>query len=259
MRIVVKVGSAVLSKLDGGLDQDSVHRIAAQLAGAHKKNHQVILVSSGAIAAGVGRLSLGDKPKELALKQAAAAVGQLALMEAYEKAFSRFGIIPAQLLLTRDDLTHRAQWLNVRHTLLELLKLRVIPIINENDSVATEEIRFGDNDLLSAILATKVEADRLILLSDVDGLFQLDKNGRLSDTLITTVPKVTAKFEKQASIQRGSKLSSGGMIAKITAAKLATSKGIETWIGSGRKPDVVTRILTGQTGFATRFQGRPRK
>jgi glutamate 5-kinase len=249
------VGTAILSKKNGGLNNASVKNLVAQLAALHKNGHDVVLVSSGAIAAGVGRLHLSGKPKDLGLKQAAAAVGQLALMEAYESAFKRFRITPAQVLLTRDDLTHRERYQNARKTLNVLLNLRTVPIINENDTVATEEIKFGDNDSLSAFVAVTLKAHKLILLSDVDGLFELGKNGELTDRQIYHVRDV-ARVEKQVSKTKGSKLSTGGMAAKLMAAKRATSAGVETWIGSGRKPNILAKILAGAPNVATRFQAR---
>ncbi|MCG3204222.1 MAG: Glutamate 5-kinase [Elusimicrobia bacterium] len=256
MRLVIKTGSATLSKKNGGLDAKAIGRIAKQLAYAHKRGHDVIVVSSGAIAAGVGRLKLKERPKELQAKQATAAVGQVALMHEYEKALSKYGIIPAQLLLTREDLMNRKRYTNVRHTLLHLLSHRTMPIINENDSVSTDEIQFGDNDSLSSIVAVKVRADKLILLSDVPGLFEQDSRGRLTNRVIPLVKRVTASMEKKADINSGSKLSVGGIKTKLAAAKRATSSGIETWIASGTAPDTIEKILNDVTGAGTRFLAR---
>jgi glutamate 5-kinase len=193
----------------------------------------------------------------LQLKQATAAVGQVALMKAYDQTLGRFGIVPAQLLLTRDDLMNRERTLNVRHTLLQLLAYKIIPIINENDSVSTEEIKFGDNDALSALVATKVGADKLILLSDVPGLYEQDENGRLTNRVIATVERVTTSMEKKASAHKGSHLSVGGIVTKLLAAKRATQAGIETWIGSGTAADTVSRILRNEPHAGTRFLARP--
>lgn len=259
MRLVVKTGSSVLSNAEGGLDRSAIGRLAKQLGQAHHQGHEVILVSSGAIAAGAGRFGWKERPTDLALKQAAAAVGQLALMEAYEGAFKKDGLIPAQILLTRDDLTHRQRYLNIRTTLLELLSLKTIPIINENDSVSTEEIQFGDNDTLSAVVATKVEADKLILLSDVKGLFEQDSDGRLSDRLISEVDRVTPELERRLSKHQGSKMSVGGMAAKVMAAKMATAAGIETWIASGREDSVIQQILSGAPQCGTRFLAKAKR
>jgi glutamate 5-kinase len=257
MRLVIKTGSATLSNTHGGLNPTAVARIAKQLAAAHQAGHEVIVVSSGAIAAGIGRLRLRERPRDLQLKQATAAVGQVALMKAYDQTLGRFGIVPAQLLLTRDDLMNRERTLNVRHTLLQLLAYKIIPIINENDSVSTEEIKFGDNDALSALVATKVGADKLILLSDVPGLYEQDENGRLTNRVIATVERVTTSMEKKASAHKGSHLSVGGIVTKLLAAKRATQAGIETWIGSGTAADTVSRILRNEPHAGTRFLARP--
>jgi glutamate 5-kinase len=172
MRLVIKTGSAVLSRPQGGLDRSAVDRVASQLSAVPRQGHQVVLVTSGAIAAGVARLGWKRRPKDLRSKQTAAAVGQLALMEAYEAALSKAKIIPAQLLLTREDLLDKERRSNIQQTLLHLLSLRTIPIINENDSVLIEEIKFGDNDILAATVAVKINADKLILFSDVPGMFE---------------------------------------------------------------------------------------
>lgn len=256
MRLVVKTGSAILSKAKGGLDRASVQRIAAQLSVAHKKGHQVILVTSGAIAAGVARLGWNKRPTELRHKQSAAAVGQVALMEAYEAALSRYKITPAQLLLTREDLANKARNQNIQTTLLDLLKFRTIPIINENDSVSTDEIKFGDNDTLAAIVAIKVRAHKLILLSDVPGLYAQDEKGHLTDLVITTVDRVTPQMERRALTTTGSKMSVGGIITKLRAAKMATAAGVETWLASGYKTDSVTNVLAGKIYAGTRFRAR---
>jgi glutamate 5-kinase len=253
MKLVIKVGSSILSGENGGLKPAAVEALVAQLAKLHKEGHGVVLVSSGAIAAGIGRLGLTERPKDLKHKQAAAAVGQLALMEAYESSFSKFGIVPAQLLLTRDDLTHKERTENARNTLSVLLQMKTVPIINENDSVATEEIQFGDNDSLSAHVAITIKADKLVLLSDVDGFHEMDGQGKLSAKLIYEIPKITAELEKQVAQENHSKLSAGGMAAKLTAAKKATAAGIETWIASGRNPEILLKILAGEQKVATRF------
>lgn len=256
MRLVIKTGSATLSKKNGGLDSSAVARIARQLAKAHNAGHQVIVVSSGAIAAGVGRLGLKERPRDLQLKQATAAVGQVALMKAYEEALARYRIIPAQLLLTREDLNNRRRTLNVRHTLLHLLSHRTIPIINENDSVSTAEIQFGDNDALSAMVATRVGADKLILLSDVPGLYEQDEKGHLTTRVIPVVRHITAAMQKKANGNKGSKMSVGGMVTKLAAAKRATAAGIETWIASGTAENSVECILRGDSNCGTRFLPR---
>lgn len=253
MRIVIKTGSAILSRKDGGLDPAAVGRIAAQLSRAHRDGHQVVVVSSGAVAGGVARLGLTERPTDLAMKQATAAIGQVALMEAYERALSADGILPAQVLLTRDDLVKRERYLNARNTLLQLLALRTIPVINENDTVSTDEMQFGDNDTLSAAVAIKVEADRLILLSDVPGLYRQDGDGALTSDVIRVVEKVTPEMEKRALASKGSRLSVGGIVTKLAAARVATAAGIETWLASGYEKDSISRVLAGDAAAGTRF------
>jgi len=249
MRWVIKIGSAVISKPDGGLDRRSVQRIATQASRLHHKGDEIILVSSGAISAGMGRLGLTERPTDLRLKQTAAAVGQLSLMEAYEEIFTKEKITPAQLLLTRQDLLDHQRYLNIRNTLTNLLSLKTIPIINENDSVSTDEIQFGDNDTLSAIVAIKVEADRLVLLSNVDGLYESISTRKV----ISRVEKITPEMEKFASKQTGSKFSVGGIAAKVQAAKMATAAGIETWITSGFGSQIFESIENGDPQSGTKF------
>ncbi|MCB4756302.1 MAG: glutamate 5-kinase [Elusimicrobia bacterium] len=259
MRLVLKIGSSVLSAPDGRLDPSSLNRFASQLAALHKEGHEVLVVTSGAIAAGVAQFAWKEKPVDLRLKQAAAAVGQAALMNAYQKALSSFQIIPAQVLLTREDFMNRQRYLNVRNTILKLLFLKTIPIINENDCVSTDEIQFGDNDSLSALVATKVEADKLIILSDVQGLLELDGEGRLTTKIIPVVERVTPELERTVVGAKASKMTVGGMTTKLAAAKMATAAGIEVWIASGHEPDAVKNILAGRPGAGTRFVPRPTK
>lgn len=259
MRWVVKTGSAILSRLEGGLDRAAVMRIAAQLIALRQNNHEVILVSSGAVAAGLGRLGIKDRPTDLRLKQSAAAVGQLSLMEAYEEAFSKAGVIPAQILLTREDLLHRERYLNIRTTLMTLLSLGTLPILNENDSVSTDEIQFGDNDTLAAIVAAKVGADRLVLLSDVDGFYEAGTERSSTPTVIPVIERITDQMERAASKTVGSAVSTGGIAAKVKAARTATSAGVETWIASGRRADTLAAIDQNRAGAGTRFAPRPKK
>lgn len=259
MRWVVKVGSAVLSSQDGRLDRDSVGRIVRQLTALHRGGHDVLVVSSGAVAAGVGRLGWTEKPAGLRQKQSAASIGQLALMEAYEEGLTQSQIIPAQILLTRDDLLHRHRYLNIRNTLLDLLALRTIPIINENDTVSTEEIQFGDNDTLSAIVAAKVEADKLVLLSNVGGWFEGQAYSSDSQDFVPVVETITPDMEKRATRTTGSRHSVGGMAAKLQAAKMATAAGVETWICSGYRDGVLESIDKGDPKAGTRFVPKKQK
>lgn len=259
MRLVVKVGSAVLSETNGALNKSTLGQIVGQLHQVRERGHEVLLVSSGAIAAGTERLNKGKITNDLRLKQAAAAVGQLALMEAYENALSKYEIIPAQVLLTREDLNHHERYLNIRNTLLKLLSLNVIPIINENDCVSTEEIQVGDNDTLSAIVAAKVEADKLIILSNVGGLHDLDESGNITDKIISDVETITTSLEKKATKTKGASHTVGGMVTKIRAAKMATSAGIETWIASGHRENILIEILDGVPNVGTRFISQKKK
>ena len=256
MRWVIKTGSAILSKPQGGLNRAAVRRIATQIIRLHRAGHEVILVSSGAVAAGVGRLGWSGRPADLRLKQSAAAVGQLALLEAYEAVFSKEKIIPAQILLTREDLLDRKRYLNIRTTLMTLLSLKTIPILNENDSVSTDEIQFGDNDTLSAIVAAKVEADRLVLLSDVRGVFEPGFEKKRHPAVLAEIDVITRDLERSVSAASGSRMSVGGMVAKIGAAKMATAAGIETWIASGYDRRILEKIESGSPGSGTRFRPR---
>jgi len=248
--LVVKVGTAILSRAEGGLNRPRIRQLAEELAVLQSKGHHVVLVTSGAIGAGMDRFGWKTRPTELRDKQAAAAVGQVALMEAYESAFGAFNIAVGQMLLTRTDLEDRARYLNARNTLAALLERNVVPIINENDTVATEEIQFGDNDQLAAQVAVKVEADTLFLLTDVDGL--LEGFGREAK-LLPEVFQITPEIESLVKGGAGSKKSVGGMGSKITAAKMAMASGVEVWIASGRRAGVIRDILEGK-GLGTRFQ-----
>ena len=257
MRWVVKTGSATLSHSNGRLDYNAVERLVRQIVDVKRRNNEVVLVTSGAIAAGVGRLGLSKRPTELKMKQSAAAIGQVVLMEAYERAFSRFKIVPAQILLIRDDLMNPKRRLNFQHTLHTLLSMNVVPIINENDTVSTDEIQFGDNDRLSALVAVKIKADRLVLLSDVKGFYEVDRLGRLTDRVIPVVKNITRPMLVKASKKQGSSMSVGGISAKLTAAKLATSHGIETWLTSGLDSQSLKKIVQGHPDAGTCFKAKP--
>jgi glutamate 5-kinase len=244
-RFVLKVGSRVLTGKGRVLSQAVFDRLAREVSAARKKGYEVVIVSSGAIAAGMARLSLAEKPRTMPQKQAAAAIGQSALIWNYERAFSFFGEKVAQILLTRDDLSNRNRYLNARNTLLSLLSYGVIPIINENDTVVVEEIKFGDNDNLSALVTNLVNADLLIILSDIDGLYDRDPRLHKSAKLIPLVPKVTAELEKNAS-ETLSPISIGGMVTKLQAARKAALFGIPTVLASGMEEGMVERILLGE-------------
>ncbi|WP_438482030.1 glutamate 5-kinase [Oleiharenicola lentus] len=238
-RIVLKFGSGILASEGGiGLSRKQIARLAREVGALVRAGHECVIVSSGAVAAGLATLDLTSRPKELAAKQACAAVGQSQLMHAYAAEFSRQGIAVAQLLLTYSDLDSRTRHHNARATLTHLLKSGVVPIINENDTVATEELNFGDNDRLSAEVAILIEADTLIILTSVDGL--QDKDGKV-------VPLVK-NFDDVASLVRSDKgaTSTGGMVTKLQAAQLAVKAGIAVHIASGRKAGLVYEIVAGK-------------
>ncbi|MBI2813269.1 MAG: glutamate 5-kinase [Opitutae bacterium] len=239
-RIVLKFGSGILSTRQGvGLSRPQIARLSREVGALVRAGHECVIVSSGAVAAGLATLGLEARPKSLAAKQACAAVGQSQLMHAYASAFARQKLAVAQLLLTHNDLDSRTRHVNARNTLAHLLaRGHVVPIINENDSVAVEELNFGDNDRLSAEVAILIEADLLIILTSVDGL--QDSQGR-------TVPLVE-DFSKVAGLVRSDKghVSTGGMVTKLQAAQLAVKAGIPAVIASGRRPGLIGRIAAGQ-------------
>jgi len=244
-RIVVKVGSGVLSQGGVGLHRPTLQSLAGCLARVQAQEVEPILVSSGAILAGMEALGLTERPRELPLKQAAAAVGQSHLMRAYEEAFQPCGGRVAQILLTQEDLRHRSRYLNARNTLFTLLGLRVIPIVNENDTVAVREIQFGDNDTLSALVAHLVQADLLVILTDTEGVFTADPHRDPSARLIPLVrPQVAiASFCAE---DTGSAASIGGMTSKVRAAHRAAVAGIPTVVAGGRVAESVEAILRGE-------------
>jgi glutamate 5-kinase len=243
-RIVVKIGSNILADDTEGLDAKRISSIASDISALQDKGYEVVVVSSGAIAAGMRKLGLREKPKDVKLKQAAAAVGQSSLMWAYEKGFSGHGKKVAQVLLTRNDLSDRKRYINAKNTLLTLLSFGVVPIINENDTVATDEIKFGDNDHLASLVAGLVEADRLVILSDVEGLYTADPRQSAKARLIECVEEITPEFEQKAG-GAGSIVGTGGMYSKILAAKKAVSYGILVHIISGRKDGLLRSLLDG--------------
>jgi glutamate 5-kinase len=262
-RLVVKVGSGVLSQGSFALETRTIRSLAAQIHACRQAGRQVALVSSGAIVAGVGRLGLTGRPRSIPLKQAAAAIGQGALIRTYEEAFAAHGVKVAQVLLTGDDLRDRARYLNARNTLFTLLDLGVLPIINENDTVAVEEIKFGDNDRLSALVAALMDADLLVILTDTDGLFTADPRRSPKARLIPVVTGDEAKGAYWAGAP-ASATGVGGMASKVEAARLAAASGIPTLVANGMLPDTLTRLLAGEplgTLFlpdVERLQGRKR-
>ncbi|MCK2127993.1 glutamate 5-kinase [Thauera aromatica] len=244
-RLVVKVGSALVTNNGAGLDKDALGAWARQIAALHAEGRQVVLVSSGAIAAGMQRLGWSKRPHEMHQLQAAAAVGQMGLVEAYEKAFSGHGLHTAQILLTHEDLADRTRYLNARSTLTTLLALGVVPIINENDTVVTDEIKFGDNDTLGALVANLIEAEALIILTDQQGLYTADPRSDPAATLISEGRAEDRRYEAMAG-GAGTGISRGGMITKIRAAQRAARSGAHTCIASGRERDPLLRLAAGE-------------
>lgn len=244
--IVVKVGTRVLTREDGQLDSRRIEQLADQVQHVLSTGRKVVLVSSGAVGAGMGRLGLKTRPTDLAQLQAVAAVGQSALIEAYERSFDRHGRHAAQVLLTAEDLEHRLRYLNARNTLVTALEFGAVPIINENDTVAVEELQttFGDNDRLAAIVTNLIRAPLLVLLSDVDGLFDGDPR-QPGSRVISTVDRLDHSIFSLASDRLGG-LGKGGMASKLEAARLATTGGENVIIACGRAPDVLPRIIAGE-------------
>jgi glutamate 5-kinase len=242
-RIVVKLGTGVLTDSRKQPDAGQMQQLAGQIAEQRKAGKEMVIVSSGAVGAGMGVLGYDKRPGDLAELQACAAVGQSRLMASYEKLFDAFGLSVAQILLTHEDLEHHERHLNARNTLVTLLRHGVIPIINENDVVSSTELRFGDNDKLSALVASLLPADLLVILTTVDGLLQ--DFGKANPTTISRVERIDAKLEQ---IARGtdSETAVGGMASKIQAAKIVVRSGIPLVIASGRKKQALARVLAGQ-------------
>ena len=253
-RIVVKVGSGVLTGKDG-LSGSVIGRLTAQISEIKGQGREVVLVSSGAIASGFKKVGLTSRPTNIPEKQACAAVGQAGLMMTYERSFARRGYKVAQLLLTADDLSNRRRYLNARNTMTTLLKWGIIPIVNENDTVVVKEIKFGDNDTLSGMVATLIEADLLINLTDIDGLY--DRDPRLDSTarLLTEVSQVDGRIEDMASRIPGA-LGAGGMHTKVVAARRVTKQGMPCVIANGRRGGILLDILAGRE-VGTLFLPRP--
>ena len=250
-RIVVKVGSSTLTHAQGGLNLRRIDRLAMVLSDIKNSNHEVILVSSGAVAAGAAKLALKKRPQLMKEKQAAASIGQCELMFLYDKMFSQYGQIVSQLLLTKTVLTNEMLRENATNTLSTLLSYGVIPIVNENDSVAVDEIAYGDNDTLSDLTASIIQADLLILLSDIDGLFDDDPTVNPHAELISEVRCIDASVTKLAK-DSGTKVGTGGMITKLQAAQIAMDNHIDMIIANGDNPDILYDILN-DTAHCTKF------
>jgi glutamate 5-kinase len=244
-RIVVKVGSSLVTDEGRGLDAVAIGQWTRQLAALAREGREVVMVSSGAIAEGMKRLGWGTRPKELHELQAAAAVGQMGLAQVYETHLSALGMASAQVLLTHADLADRERYLNARSTLLTLLQLQVIPVINENDTVVNDEIKFGDNDTLGALVANLVEADALVILTDQRGLYTADPRKDASARFVDRAVAGDPELERMAG-GAGSQIGRGGMITKILAARRAAGSGASTVIAWGREPDVLLRLVAGE-------------
>lgn len=256
-RVVVKVGSAVLTT-GKGLNYKVLDNLAEELTFLSKSGHEVILVSSGAVAAGRKKLELNTSSLSLREKQAAAAVGQSSLMRSYEDLFEQRGQKVAQVLLTHDDLSHRDRYLNIRNTMSTLFEWGILPIINENDTVSVKELRFGDNDTLGAMVTNLIDADMLICLTDVDGLYTGNPCNDTAASLVNTIVKVDDKVEKMAGNICGSSLGTGGMRSKILAAKMVSARGGCSFIGPGREPGILRKLFAGEA-VGTFFLPNPEK
>ena len=256
-RVVIKIGSSLVASRESGLSAERIERLASEIADVRAQGREVLVVSSGAVVSGIKKLGLREYPKSLPVKQAAAAVGQSHLMWAYEKAFEPLSLRVAQVLLTHEDLADRRRFLNARHTLTTLIKFGVIPIINENDTVAVEEIRVGDNDTLAAQVAHLVDADLLVILSDVDGLFTVDPRKDPTAMLIPLIQDITADIEQRAGVSASFE-GTGGMATKIRAAKKVGEYGVPTLILNGTHPRLLPDVFSGKQGGSL-FLARERR
>ena len=254
MRIVIKVGTSTLAHSTGMLNIRRVEQLCKVLSDLKNAGNEIVLVSSGAIGMGVGKLGLRERPKDMPSKQAAAAVGQCELMYIYDKLFSEYHHTVAQLLLTGSDIENEQRRKNFHNTLFRLLELGALPILNENDTIATEEIVIGDNDTLAAIIAESVRADLLVLLSDIDGLYTADPHADTDAKLISRVEAITPEILALAG-ESGSCLGTGGMATKLRAAQRVNAAGIDMVIANGADPDILYQIVEGAPA-GTRFIGR---
>ena len=255
-RLVVKVGSSLLIHADGGLNRAWLHTLIADIAALRERGCDVIVVSSGAVALGASLLGVNRRRARLPQLQAAAAAGQVSLVNAYEAGLSDFGIATAQVLLTRSDTENRRRFLNARATLSELLARRIVPIVNENDTVSTDEIRYGDNDRLAARVAQLVMADALILLSDVDGLYESDPRGDPDAVHIADVTRIDGRIRDMAGETR-TDTGSGGMATKVEAAQIATHAGCQTIVTLGSRPHPLEALADGVRHTVFRSEGTP--
>lgn len=244
-RIVIKVGTSTITYANGKRNFSQIDRLAHEISDLQNQGKEMILVTSGAVAVGVDRMGLPGKPKTIPGKQAAAAVGQGVLMHTYEKFFADYGQIVAQVLITKTEAIDRHRYTNTRNTFMELMRQRVIPIVNENDVVALDELKIGDNDNMSALVAGIVDADLVIILSDVDGLYTANPQTHPDAVIVPEVAEITPEIEASAG-GVGSARGTGGMATKIQAAKAATSSGIHLVIASGTEKNAITRVLQGE-------------
>lgn len=244
-RIVVKVGSSTLTYENGALNIRRVEQLIKVLADIKNSGHELVFVSSGAQAVGVGKVGLREKPADMPGKQAVSAIGQCELMYIYDKLFSEYNHVTGQILLTREDVDHTARKENLHNTFTRMLEMKAIPIVNENDPVSTEEIEFGDNDTLSAIVAALVDADLLILLSDIEGLYDSNPRENAQAKLIAQVDQITAEIE-EAATGAGSARGTGGMVTKLSAARIANASGVDMVIMNGAAPKKLYQLLEGQ-------------
>jgi glutamate 5-kinase len=244
-RIVVKIGTSSLSYENGRLNFQRIANLSYVLSALRNKGFEIVLVSSGAIGVGAGRLGMVGRPVELSKKQALAAIGQAELMKIYQKFFEEYNQFVAQVLLTKDIVTIPERHVNAKNTLLRLISMGIIPIINENDTISTYEIEFGDNDTLSADVAQLIDADLLILLSDIDGLYSADPKKEEHAEIIHSVTEITPEIEKLAS-GTGTSFGTGGMITKLSAAKICIDAHIDTVITNGNDPSIIFDILDGK-------------
>ena len=254
MRIVIKLGTSTLTHATGHLNIRRVELLAKVISDIKNAGHQVILVSSGAIGMGVGKLGLRSRPSDIPTKQAAAAVGQCELMYTYDKLFSDYNHTVAQLLITGDDVANQTRHNNFRNTLHRLLELEAIPILNENDTVATDEIVIGDNDTLAAIVAESIDADKLVLLSDIDGLYTADPHKDPNARLLSFVAEITDDIRALGGGSAGSQ-GTGGMATKLRAAEICLDAGCDMVITNGKRPDDLYAILEGRS-VGTTFSRR---
>ncbi|MBB5337243.1 glutamate 5-kinase [Pectinatus brassicae] len=253
-RIVVKVGTSTLTHSTGRLNIHQIELLVRQLSDLVNQGKEILLVTSGAVGAGLDRMKLKEKPEAIPEKQALAAIGQGILMHIYEKLFSEYGQTVAQVLLTKENSLHYSQYINSRNALLALLQMNVIPIINENDVVTVEQLKFGDNDTLSAMVASIVDADALILLTDIDGLYNKNPQTCPDAKLLERVTEITPEIEAIAG-GAGTKMGTGGMFTKIQAAKIAMSSGVNMVIANGSSNNILNDILAGEN-YGTIFPAR---